>query len=138
MDIINIHIMFKSILISSFLLSNPSAYEHPIHSFLEGVWIAEDAKLKSVAFNKNGDAYFTFANSKTGSMNTSVHQKVDSLVLLNRQKFRGYLLSPNLFGKYEDNKTPFEIQINSADEITLFINKQEIVLRKKEKVSIFK
>jgi hypothetical protein len=130
--------MLTSILISSFLLSGSAAHEHPIYLLLEGVWIAEDAKLKSVAFNKNGDAFFTFTNPKAGSLNTSVHQKVDSLMLLNQKKFSGYLFSPNLFGKYSDNKTPFEIQINSANEITLFINKQEILLRKKEDTSTFK
>jgi len=130
--------MLKSIIISSFLLSAPSVHEHTFYSFLEGNWTATDAKLKSITFNKNGDAFFTFSNSNPQSPQTSIHQKVDSIAILNRKKFSGYFFSPNLFGKYNDNKTAFEIEIKSANEITLFVNKQEIQLLKNKPVTRFK
>ncbi|MDR3009047.1 MAG: hypothetical protein LBV59_13995 [Sphingobacterium sp.] len=130
--------MLKSIIISSFLLSTPSVHEHTFYSFLEGNWTATDAKLKSITFNKNGDAFFTFSNSNPQSPQTSIHQKVDSIAILNRKKFSGYFFSPNLFGKYNDNKTAFEIEIKSANEIILFVNKQEIQLIKNKPVTQFK
>ncbi|MNK55819.1 hypothetical protein D3C87_748400 [compost metagenome] len=130
--------MLKSIIISSFLLSTPSVHEHTFYSFLEGNWTATDAKLKSITFNKNGDAFFTFSNSNPQSPQTSIHQKVDSIAILNRKKFSGYFFSPNLFGKYNDNKTAFEIEIKSANEIILFVNKQEIQLLKNKPVTQFK
>ncbi|PUV21878.1 hypothetical protein [Sphingobacterium athyrii] len=130
--------MLKSIIISSFLLSAPSVHEHTFYSFLEGNWIATNAKLKSITFNKNGDAFFTFSNSNPQSPQTSIHQKVDSITILNRKKFSGYFFSPNLFGKYNDNKTAFEIEIKSTNEIILFVNKQEIQLLKNETIIRFK
>jgi len=48
------------------------------------------------------------------------------------------IFSPNLFGKYNDNKTAFEIEIKSANEIILFVNQQEIQLLKKETITQFK
>ncbi|HAT90888.1 MAG TPA: hypothetical protein DCS36_00440, partial [Sphingobacterium sp.] len=125
-------IMLKSIIISSFLLLAPSIHETTFYFFLEGNWIADNAKLKSITFNKNGDALFTFSNSNPQGPQTSIHQKVDSIAILNRRKFSGYFFSPNLFGKYSDNKTAFEIEIKSANEIILFVNKQEIKLLKKK------
>ncbi|MGB3105108.1 hypothetical protein [Sphingobacterium siyangense] len=130
--------MLKSIIISSFLLSAPSVHEHTFYSFLEGNWIAANAKLKSITFNKNGDAFFTFSNSNHESPPTSVHQKVGNFAILDIKKFSGYFFSPSLFGKYNDNKTAFEIEIKSANEIILFVNKQEIQLLKKETITQFK
>jgi hypothetical protein len=130
--------MLKSIIISSFLLSAPSVHEHTFYSFLEGNWIAANAKLKSITFNQNGDAFFTYSNSNPQSPPTSVHQKVGNFAILDSKKFSGYFFSPNLFGKYNDNKTAFEIEIKSANEIILFVNQQEIQLLKKETITQFK